>query len=364
MFISRLKERNMAEKSETVRLSIEELDHMLNKIFTRRHSDSLQPGQCPSVESLAALIDGQLNKSEKQNLLVHLSSCQNCYETVSETILIERELKAETAGNTAQKPAIFSLRWRIIRTAIALGTAAVLVFVFYNIITSIPPKSDVVLEQKKDRQPSSTKVLEPESAINSDHHAYIREARKYKVPVSSEVVSFRTYAFSENPSNSNAAFRSGVLLIQLEAALANNQKEVAQKTADLLARTLTNAGAKAEVTDLYVKICRNISNESFQQYLEQHSTAEEFLQSKGQFTMMKFGEWLECALLAESSKDTQFLQSEDLHVFKAQLSFHSLPRGVRFNLDEIDNIMLNKDPRRSRIIRLLQDTIEILWESA
>jgi hypothetical protein len=348
----------VAEKSETVRLSIEELNLMLSKILSYRNSESAHQGSCPSIETLAALIDCKVNRSEQRNLLVHLASCQDCYDTVSETILIERQWKAEEGTINTPATEKISIAWRLIRTAITIGAAAVLIFVLYHAISPVPEKRDVVVHQKEDRQPPT------ESAINIEFHPYIHQAKKYRVSGDSEIVSSQSYAFSAGHSFSITAFRSGVLLIQLEAALGNNQDEIAKKTADLLVLTLTQAGTKTEVTDLYQNISNQNSKESLTKYLGQHKAVEEFLQSKGQFTMMRFGEWLECSLLAETSNDPQFLQSDDIQIFKNQLSLHSLPRGVSANLNEIDKILRDKNQKRSRLIRLLQDTIEILWESA
>jgi len=87
-------------------------------------------GKCPSIEDIAALIDGKLEGSEKSNLMAHIADCPDCYEIFSQTskdILFLSESKKQKAT-------------RIIMPALALAACLILVvkIIFYSPAPELP----------------------------------------------------------------------------------------------------------------------------------------------------------------------------------------------------------------------------------
>lgn len=62
---------------------------------------------CPDLETLAALASGSLEESRREEVLTHLDQCALCYETVTESVLIDEEtlgtkpLSGEAYGKSA-----------------------------------------------------------------------------------------------------------------------------------------------------------------------------------------------------------------------------------------------------------------------
>ncbi len=48
--------------------------------------------QCPDLEELAALADGQTDPGSREHLLEHLDSCEDCYEVFAETVRFSEEV--------------------------------------------------------------------------------------------------------------------------------------------------------------------------------------------------------------------------------------------------------------------------------
>lgn len=70
-------------------------DAVAGRTITRELKKAETPGPCPSLEDIAALVDGSLNAAERDGLMGHLAICRSCRDTFVTT----RELcKAETAA--------------------------------------------------------------------------------------------------------------------------------------------------------------------------------------------------------------------------------------------------------------------------
>jgi hypothetical protein len=82
---------------------------------------------CPDLETLAAFVDGTLTPAERRSVVVHLASCEACYEVVTETLHSEDEATAEEA-EPAPAPVVVHPRfrrraWRLVAAAAAVVVA-------------------------------------------------------------------------------------------------------------------------------------------------------------------------------------------------------------------------------------------------
>lgn len=93
-------------------------------------------GQCPSIEDIAALIDGKLEGSEKDKIMAHITDCPDCFEIFSQTsrsILSLSESKKQKVT-------------RITIPALALAACLVLVvrIMFYGPVTDLPYSHEMI----------------------------------------------------------------------------------------------------------------------------------------------------------------------------------------------------------------------------
>ena len=70
------------EKKYTSRLN---KDRELGTFIAKNLKEDRDMGQCPSIEDIAALIDGKLKGSEKDKIMAHITDCPDCYEIFSQT---------------------------------------------------------------------------------------------------------------------------------------------------------------------------------------------------------------------------------------------------------------------------------------
>lgn len=87
-------------------------------------------GQCPSIEDIAALVDGKLAGNEKEQIIAHITKCQDCYEIFSET---SRTILSLSKGKRQK------ITWISI-PAVALAACLILVvrIVFLGPATDLP----------------------------------------------------------------------------------------------------------------------------------------------------------------------------------------------------------------------------------
>lgn len=357
-------ERKVTEKHETVRLTIEDVNRMLSNYFPAGQLAQTAGSNCPPPETLAEFVDGKKNQQRK-SILIHLASCSDCYNIVTETIQINREwtAPAEVPQSSESKNIYWS--WRIVRTAIMVAAAAWLVFAAQQRFTSSVPDTPEVLTkiQPDPEMPGQSSAPEELNttipAISPDD--YVGRAAKYPAIGDSDPLSL-SYSFSTGQSIGQSAFRTGVLLVQLEAAMAAKQMPIAQKTSALLAATLQNAGAEPRLVHSYELIAEASEASSFHNQRGKYGEVENVFEDLNVHTFLKFGEWLQCAILAEETGDRSLLEIHDLRRFQKELSKHSLPRGIELNLNEMAEMIEAQSSDRSRLTRLMRDTIELLWE--
>ena len=92
--------------------------------------------QCPSIEDIAALVDGKLEGKEKEKIVTHLTDCEECYEIFSETL--KTILSHSKAKNN-------KITWYSI-PAIALAACLILIVrvVFFGPATNLPYSHEMI----------------------------------------------------------------------------------------------------------------------------------------------------------------------------------------------------------------------------
>lgn len=105
-------------------------DRELGTFITENLKKDEDMGQCPPVEDIAALIDGKLEGSDKDNTMAHVTDCPDCHEIFSQT---SRDILSLSESRKRKLT-------RITSSALALA-ACLILFVriaFYSPTTNLP----------------------------------------------------------------------------------------------------------------------------------------------------------------------------------------------------------------------------------
>jgi hypothetical protein len=111
-------------------------DNELGTFITKSLKKDKVMGQCPSIEDIAALIDGKLEDGEKNKIMAHITNCPDCYEIFSQTskdILFLSESKRQKVS-------------RITIPALAMAVCLILVvrISFYSPVTNLPYSHEMI----------------------------------------------------------------------------------------------------------------------------------------------------------------------------------------------------------------------------
>ncbi|MFV1977576.1 MAG: zf-HC2 domain-containing protein, partial [Candidatus Scalindua sp.] len=112
----------MDENNKNDRL-IDVENEMIGKFLSMEVNNRKPDTACPSDEHLAAFMDGNLNDADKDALMGHVSSCDECYDLFTEVISIQEEPAKDSWLDT--KVIVFKF------VAYSLAAAAVILIMFF-----------------------------------------------------------------------------------------------------------------------------------------------------------------------------------------------------------------------------------------
>ncbi len=102
---------------------------------------SARTNQCPSPESIAALVDGRITGQKRDEIMKHISSCDSCCET----FILAAELRKETfAPMQAPKERSNIIFFRPLALAASILIVAISIYLFFK--TDAPKTSRQLLE--------------------------------------------------------------------------------------------------------------------------------------------------------------------------------------------------------------------------
>ena len=113
-------------------------DRALGIFIANNFKKDSNVAQCPSIEDIAALVDGKLEGKEKEKIVAHITECQDCYEIFSETSRTILSLSKSKRNK---------ITWLTI-PAVALAACLLLVvrIVFYVPGTNLPYSHEMIGE--------------------------------------------------------------------------------------------------------------------------------------------------------------------------------------------------------------------------
>ncbi len=330
------------EKYKDVRLN--KRDEMIGRFLSREINKLEEKTACPSMEDIAAFIDGRLGQEEKEKIMSHLSSCGECYEIFLETVKTQEEM-AQQSRAKIKRILYYSV------PAAAIAAAAVLLIVFKLVIQKPFEQAPVVAKHEEIK--TEIPKQETKEVTKGEQKPESEVIRKYTPPSASDMVkmiakntdlklltnSFReqpqvAYGFSENRSIEKTFFRTGVYLTDLEVALRAGERD---KSLDIIKKTrelLEKIKGSEKLIAFYDGMKQKIEEgKSIEQFAGSSRQAEGLIKDKNVILYLKFGEWVEGGRLAAIAHDEDFYNVDQVRYFEGK----SLPEKVMRSLKEIEN---------------------------
>lgn len=315
-----------SEKDNNVSLK-DKRDKMIGRFILKKgHKDQAQT-ECPSLEDIAAFIDGMLEPSEREKIMSHLTVCKDCYEALAKTVKTQEDLSIQS------KAIMKKVMYYSIPAVAAIAALLLIVFIFgkdKELSLTAKKKGTGTRQEESEYSPASPPQMIGALTRKSDIKTL---AEAIKEPQSS------AYGFSPSLSLEKSFFRIGVYLTDLEVALLAEDKD---KAIDLLQRLLAllqPLEGTQELIPFYKDMVQKIEqNVPPKQFTGKSYKLEDIFKGKDAFLYLKFGEWAEGGRLAVVVKKTELLGIKPVQYFRRNLEGKGLPKGIFAGLEEIEEI--------------------------
>lgn len=334
----------MDKKNENDRL-INVENEMIGKYLSMKINREKADTECPSQERLAAFLDDRLGDADRNALMGHISSCNDCHELLTEVIGMQEEAGVEECPEVLSetvslqeelqwKPWILarSILFRYVPYSLAVA-AAVMIMLYVSRDTAIDKLSFV-----KERVAVLADDIEAES-----------------VPSLYGKGSYY-FGFTDAYSVRGVAFRAGVCLTDIQiAAMAENKEAVSG-----LLGNITDLLKSMKASDMTILSCEDIKMEvekggSLRESAEMVDEAV-FMETEAP-VYVRFGQWCEGGRVAAVRRTEDYYNIDDIRIFVRMLEGESIPAGVIKSLHEIERVV-KKDVYTEKQFSLLEKEYE------
>lgn len=296
---------------------------------------------CPSLEDLAAFLDGKLSGDERARVVAHLADCPRCYEVFAETARFQLY---EEEGKDADPPQIVEVPWELVARNKVVPFPRTQVFRWVSSIAAVLAIALVavpVYRQYMRTMPEvvSAQLVEHLAADTGKAGPWTQGDMRG----GGEPGAALDYAPTE--------FLVGVHLVDLRIALAQNEKQAA---IDALSRINANIGGLVfvgESAKFYENAIARIDKQGQEpKSLIQEADMEEHKLGEVTSWPLAFGKWAEAGRLSALAQNSSFFQEGANRKFLGWLLQNkdsedtSLDPAVVKALEEIQETLADSDP--------------------
>ncbi len=296
----------MDEKNKIDRLKDVE-DEMLGKYLSMEVNKENPKTACPSEEHFAAFIDGNLNGEDRDALMGHLSSCDDCYELYTEVISMQEEM--------AKDSWLSSKVIKFIPYPLA-AAAAILIMLFVFRDSYVEDLSFV-----KERVAMLAADIDTESFSygRSDGSTY-------------------DYSFTDTTTLTSKSFRVGISLTDIELATTAEDKESTSVLLNNIIASLKSMNVSSESILIYDDMNKEIEEGGSLKQISDRIDKAMFINLRD-YLFVRFGQWCEGGRIAAVTGTGKFYHIDDIRFFIRKLEKEGLPVGVNKSLQEIEKIV-------------------------
>lgn len=311
-------------------------------------------GGHPSAEVLAAYIDRLLDPVEAERVTAHLADCEDCYAVYAESLHFLLETEGDDKGKVVpfppKRPRLIDRPWYRIAALLVVGIGT---GVYFQLLHTPP-----ALETANVAAPI------PNRPEVFDEEVGIWTGPRYRGDGEVDV------------TVDEAAFQTGVQLVNLQVSLQAGRKEEAQ---DAIAAILGLLEAGVLTQDLQTKYegltgsLEDANKPLSSLPLAKEEAARLAQETREVFvnedeTSLDLGQWVEAARLASAAGDPRFFQQHETKSFLRRLLWRDRywPRGLdlseetRQSLEEVSRILSKGELAASDYAKLTEALERIL----
>lgn len=350
------------------RLTKEDRDDLLGRRLTGAMAVK-DEAECPSLEEIAALVDGNLSGKEKQKLQRHLAACDSCLLIFTET--------SELAGDGVKQAT--GIRFAI---PAGLAAAAVVVLVIALSFRGSDTKKDVAaVNSLSAPQPPAAALSgngsnvppQSESVATAPVHSEgplkppSRIAAQLAGPGSDSLANDiitrtepRIYGFSGAIAPEAVAFRLGENALDLELLLRLGNRDGAasmlRQMLELLSQAGVGAKSSARLEGVLKKLESGADTSGFAgctQWFESALGAEPLR------FMFRTGVWVEGGRMAVTSGNTGYIDAAAIRYVRERTGRMQTPQGVSSALRELEAASARKPLGEKELLEMKRAFEEI-----
>lgn len=301
-------------------------------------------GNCPSDEELAAYIDGGLAQAEREQISVHLISCERCYEVYSE--VLQFKLDSDPPGNVVPFPSRSEKKGgAVIRYGLPIAALLLVGIGSSAYFLASPP------------------LLTPSTMAASLHDKPALLGNFWVGPTT------RGPGDQEDRPLDKASFQMGVQLVNLQLSL--EAKDTEKARGDILPRIRQVLDTQAGVTplvDSFAALSADLDRKAPQEILKQVSQVAHDSRDSFDEHYLDLGQWVEAGRLAAMEHNPSFFQQSDTLGFLRRLRWRDkmgigdvkLDPTTRQSLDQVSEVLSRGDLRPSDYAELRTQLEKIL----
>lgn len=344
-------------------------DKALIKLIAHGAARDDRKGECPSDEKIAAFLDNNLPKQERDALMDHMARCVVCREVMRESRLTGDDL----AESMARKRRV------LMRFALPLAAAA-MVLLFLSVksdfLIQISERKGLELARKEAAKSPATETktdvaapsvirqyIPPQTAEISEALAS-SAAGKQAANAAVRIEGKAEYGFAGGINRDRHAFGIGVLLIELDVVL---RAEDAEKTEQLIkelkgrVKPIDKDHQAGKLLDRMAEdIVSGMKPSSLVGLSSEISASFGYLLSA---PYVSFGVWAEGNRIGIHNGSLQFLTRESIEHFSRLVQGAQLPQQVLASLGRLEQMQKSGSSSR-KVLRdaegELQNIIEVM----
>lgn len=323
----------------------------------RRPSGNLPvyTGGCPPAETLAAYIDGVLDPVEAERVTAHLADCEDCYAVYSDSVRFLLEAGPEEGKGTVvpfprplSKPhrRPWPQPWLQIAALLLVGVGTGVYFqLFYT--------------------PPQLKTAEVAAPIPNRPEVFNDTTGLWTGPV------FRGGEGEAEVDVDEAAFRTGVQLVNLQVSLQAGKKDEAQNAVAAILGLLESGILTEDLEKKYEGLTGSLEDAGrpSSSFLTEASKLAEETREVFETDSLDLGQWVEAARLAAATGNATFFQQGKTRSFLRRLLWREkfglgevkLDEATRQSLEEVSEI-LSKGELAASDYAGLSDELERILE--
>lgn len=284
-------------------------DDMIGEYLSSMVNKEKANTKCPSDEEIAVFLDGKLNDTDRDAIMGHLSSCDDCHDLFTEAINIQEE----TSKVSRLNPKLLIFKF----VPYSLAAAAAILVTFFLL---------------RDNS------IERLSFVNERVAILTEDAGRASLPDMNREGAVHSYGFTDVTTPKNTSFRIGICLADIKiAATAENKESVSGLLSNMVV-LLKNTRVSGNTILFYEGMTKEIKESGTLRPL-MGGIDVMILREVDEPLFVWFGQWCAGGRIAAVKRTERFYDIDDVGTFIKMLKKENLPEGVLRSLNEIEGVV-------------------------